>query len=119
MGLCPEHGDEGQTKHSAMRLCCCPREAGVQHPTSVRDMDNLPPNLILQLPCEVVPRKAFLGKSVCFQTEFASRSGMAFLIPLPGVTLSPHLPHSFWGAQCLQLGRCLAEDRPRCEGFPP
>lgn len=74
-----------------------------------------PTPLLPNLPCEVVPGKAFLGKSVCFQTEFAHHRGVAFLIPLPGVTLCLHSPPSFGGAQSLQLRRCLAEDRRWCE----
>lgn len=74
-----------------------------------------PTPLLPNLPCEVVPGKAFLGKSVCFQTEFAHHRGVAFLIPLPGVTLCLHSPRSFGGAQSLQLRRCLAEDRRWCE----
>lgn len=78
-----------------------------------------PTQLLPELPCEVVPRKAFLGKSICFQTEFAHHRGMAFLSPLPGVTLCLPSPRSFGGVQSLQLGRCLAEDRSRCKDLSP
>lgn len=44
---------------------------------------------------------------------------MAFLIALPGATLCLHSLCPFRGAQCLQLGKCLAEGKPQHEDLFP
>lgn len=58
-------------------------------------------------PWEVKPRKTLLGKSVCFQTELGSHR-----ISHPIASCKPISPFVcfFRGVQCLQLGRCLAQD---------
>lgn len=98
----------GTNQPSAMRLHCCSR-GSVETPCQCLGRGQAPTQLLPELPCRWPPER------FSWEKVFANRSGMDFLIPLPGVTPCLYSPHSFGGVQCLQVGKCLAEDRPQCE----
>lgn len=109
----------GTNQPSAKKLLCSSRgRCARPHQCSGYGQSPIQPHFCLSCLVRRSPERLSQERVSVFRQLFNSR-GTASLILLTGMIIFLHLLHSFGGALCLRLGRCVAEDRPHGEDFSP